>query len=212
MKDTRFLQLGWVIAAAFIAVTVTGGFNQSAIKIGVVDISKIVEGSDFGKSNQESFTKMKAAREGLLEFIDANRVLTNEQAQRIKDLSLKAAPTEQETAELNRLKADVVAAAKKSTELATKPNMSAEDRTLVEEYARRSQTMNDVAQRWFREFTNDMQTWADKQKLESLERARVAIQEIAKAEGYTVVLEVGIAPYGANDISALALAKMNEKK
>ncbi|MEZ0327235.1 MAG: OmpH family outer membrane protein [Fimbriimonas sp.] len=212
MKDTRFLQLGWVIAAAFIAVTVAGGFQATAIKIGVVDISKVVETSEFGKVNQDSFTKMRMAREGLLEFIDANRVLTNEQAQQMRDLWLKANPTKEESAKLDLLKADVIAAAKKSTELATKPNMTPEERTLVEEYARRSQTMNDVAQRWFREFTSEMQTWADKQKLDSIDRARAAIQEVAKAEGYTVVLEVGIAPYGANDLTAAALAKMNEKK
>jgi Skp family chaperone for outer membrane proteins len=212
MKDIRFLQLGWVIAAAMIAVTFAGGFAQAPLKIGVVDISKVVEGSDFGKTNQDNFTKMKLAREGLLEFIDTQRVLTNEQAQRIKDLWLKNNPTKEESAELDRIKADVVAAAKRSQELATKPNMTPEERTLVEEYARRSQTMNDVAQRWFREFTNDMQSWADKQKLESIDRARAAIEEVAKAEGYTVVLEVGIAPYGANDISTTVLAKMNEKK
>jgi Skp family chaperone for outer membrane proteins len=212
MKDTRILQLGWVIAAAFIAVTVAGGFQANGIKIGVVDISKVVENSEFGKVNQDTFTKMRVAREGLLEFIDANRVLTNEQAQQIRDLWLKPNPSKEDTAKLETLKAEVVAAAKRSTELATKPNMTPEERTLVEEYARRSQTMNDVAQRWFREFTSEMQTWADKQKLESIDRGRAAIQEVAKAEGYTVVLEIGIAPYGANDITAAALAKLNEKK
>ncbi len=212
MKDTRFLQLGWVIAAAFIAVTVAGGFQAPAMKIGVVDISKVVESSEFGKANQDSFTKMRMAREGLLEFIDANRVLTNEQAQQLRDLWLKPNATKEEVAKLDVLKSEVVTAAKRSTELATKPNMTPEERTLVEEYARRSQTMNDVAQRWFREFTSEMQGWADKQKLESIDRARAAIQEVAKAEGYTVVLEVGIAPYGANDVTTAALAKMNEKK
>ncbi|CAN5466392.1 hypothetical protein BH11ARM1_BH11ARM1_01510 [soil metagenome] len=212
MRNIRFLQLGWVIAAAFIAVTVTGGFQATAVKIGVVDISHVVEASDYGKGNQDTFAKMKAARETLLEFIDTNRVLTNEQAARIKELWLKPTPTKEETAELESKKAEVIAAAKKSTELATKPSMTAEERTLVEDYARRSQTMADVAQRWFREFTNDMQSWADKQKSDSLAKARAAIQEVAKAEGYTVVLEVGIAPYGANDISDAVLVKMNEKK
>ncbi|HSI73227.1 MAG TPA: OmpH family outer membrane protein, partial [Fimbriimonas sp.] len=111
-----------------------------------------------------------------------------------------------------RIKADVVASAKKSAEYATKTSLTSEDRTLMEEYARRSQTMAEVARRWYQEFTSDMQVWADKQKIESIDRARVAIQEVAKAEGYTVVLEVGIAPYGANDISTTVLAKMNEKK
>ncbi len=212
MQNTRFLQLGWVIAAAFIAVALTGGFQDSTSKIGVVDISKVVEQSDFGKQNQESFNKMRAGREGLLEFIDNNRVLTNEQAQRLKEIMLKANATKEETAEADRIKAEVIAANKRSQELATKTSMTPEERTLIEEYARRSQTMNDVAQRWYREFTSDMQTWADKQKMESIEKARVAINEVAKAQGYTVVFEVGVAPYGANDMTAAALTAMNAKK
>src|SRR5438045_1168944 len=116
MKDTRFLQLGWVIAAACIAVMFGTGFRQTAIKIGVVDISKVVEGSDFGKANQATFNAMKTGRESLLEFIDNNRVLTNEQAQRLRDLWLKPNPTKEETAEMERIKADVVAAAKRSQE------------------------------------------------------------------------------------------------
>lgn len=212
MKKLPILQLGWVIAAAFIGVSLAGGFQGTQDKIGVVDISKVVEQSDYGKANQDTFAKMKAAREGLLEFIDTYRVLTNEQAQRIRDLSLKPNLTPTEQTELDRQKADVIAASKRSTELATKPNMTPEERTLVEEYARRSQTMNDVATRWFREFTADMQQWADKQKLDSIEKARTAIQQVAKEQGYTVVFEVGVAPFGANDLSDATLKAMNEKK
>lgn len=212
MRNVRFLQLGWVIACAFIGVALAGGFQSPAIKIGVVDISKVVEQSDFGKSNQDVFNKMKTSREGLLEFIDTYRVLTNDQAQRLKDLALKPTLSKEEDAEQERIKAEVVATSKRSTELATKPNLTPEERALVEEYARRSQTMNDVATRWFREFTADMQGWADKQKLDSIERARTAIQQVAKDQGYTVVFEVGVAPFGANDVSDAALQAMNAKK
>lgn len=211
MKERNLLRLGWVIAAACIAVMLAGA-GQDAIKIGVVDISKVIETSEFGKQNQDTFTKMKVARESLLEFVDTNRVLSIENAQRIRELWLKPTPTKEETAELETKKAEVIAAAKKSQEMATKPTMTAEERILVEEYARRSQAMNETAQRWFQQFSTEMQEWADKQKMDSLTRARVAITEVAKAEGYTVILEVGIAPYGANDISAPVLAKMNEQK
>lgn len=90
--------------------------------------------------------------------------------------------------------------------------MTPEERTLMEDYARRSQVMEQVAQRWYREFSTDMQSWADKQKLASVERAKAAIQEVAKAQGYTLVLESGVAPYGANDITDAALKAMNAKK
>lgn len=212
MRNVAFLQLGWVIACAFIGIAIAGGFHAADDKIGVVDISKVVEQSDFGKANQEVFNKMKTSRESLLEFIDTYRVLTNDQAQRLRDLALKPTLTKEEEAEQDRIKAEIVATSKRSTELATKTTLTAEERTLVEDYARRSQTMNDVATRWFREFTSDMQTWADKQKMDSIEKARGAIQQVAKDQGYTVVFEVGVAPYGANDLSQATLQAMNAKK
>jgi Skp family chaperone for outer membrane proteins len=83
---------------------------------------------------------------------------------------------------------------------------------LVEEYARRSQAMNDQAERWLREFTTEMQTWLDKEKLESIEKARTAIQQVAREQGFTVVFEIGVAPYGANDITEATLKAMNVQK
>lgn len=212
MQNFRFLQLGWVLAMALVGVLLAGGWQGTTEKTGVVDISKVVELSQFGKQNQESFTQMRVAREGLLEFIDTNRVLTPEQAQQIKDLTLKVNGTAEEKALLDRLKADVIAASKKWAELATKPNLTPEERTLIEDYAKRSQQMNDQAQRWFKEFTNEMQSWADKQKVTSIEKAREAIQEVAKAQGFSIIFEVGVAPYGASDITQAALQAMDAKK
>ncbi len=212
MLSVRFLYLGWIVAAAFCGVAVAGGFQGPTEKTGVVDISKIVEQSDYGKANQDTFAQMKAAREGLLEFIDSNRVLTTEQAQRLHDLTVKPMLTPEEKAENDRIRADVVAGNKRWTELATKSNLTPEERTLLDDYAKRSQAMNDYAQRLFREFTSDMQTWADKQKIASVEKARVAIQQVAKAGGYSVVFEVGVAPYGANDLTDDSLKAMNAAK
>lgn len=212
MQNTRILQLGWFLAVALFGVLIAGGFQENTNKVGVVDISKVVEQSDYGKSNQDAFNAMKKSREDLLEFIDTNRVLTMDQATRIRDLSLKANPLKEESAELDRIKAEVVASNKKWQELNSKATFTAEERTLLEDYAKRSQLMNDTAQRWFQQFTNEMQTWADKQKLDSIQKARTAIQEVAKAQGYNVVFEIGVAPYGANDVSDAALQAMNNKK
>ena len=212
MKNTRFWQFGWVLAAAVIGVALAGGFQASEIKLGTVDIVKMLNKSDYGLAGQLTIKKMKTAREGVLEFIDTYRVLTTEQAQRIRELSLKDNPTKEETAELDRIKADVQAANKRSVELATKPNMTPDERLLVEEYARRSQTMNDVEQRWFRAFMTEMNDYADQRKLAGLERARAAINEVAKAQGFTIVLDESTAPYGVNDITDAALAAMNAKK
>lgn len=189
------------------------GFQDATNKLGIVDISKVVEDSDFGKSNQTTFNQMKTAREGVLEFMDTYRVLTVEQATRFRDLSIKPTPTAEEKAELDRIKAEVIAADRKNKELSVKTTgLTAEDRALIEEYSKRSNNIEMMAGRWLREFTNELQTWADRQKVTSLERARTAVHEVAKAGGFTLVFEVGIAPYGANDLTDAALKAMNAKK
>lgn len=207
-----FDQLGWALAAAFAGIMLAGGFQVSSDKSGVVDIAKVVEQSTYGKSNQVQFAALKAAREGLLEFIDQTRVLTTEQALRLRELNLKEAMNEADKAESERIRADVLASAKKLQELSAKPDLTAEERTLMDEYAKRGQTMNVTAQRWYGEFTDEMQTWADKRKLESVQKARDAIQQVAKAQGFTIVFEVGVAPYGANDLTDAALQAMNAAK
>jgi Skp family chaperone for outer membrane proteins len=211
MHKTKFQQFGWVLAAAFGAVLLAGGFQGNGDKTGVVDICKVVEGSEFGKQSQATFQQMKTVREEVLTFIDEHRVLTDEQAYQLRDLSLKENATAEERARLETLKAEVVTSGKKFMELAQKQNLSREERDLLEEYARRSQRMEALAQRMLREFTNDIQEWADAEKLASLSRARTAIQEVAKAQGFTVVFEIGIAPYGANDLTADALKAMNAR-
>lgn len=204
---------GLTAVAIVLGIFAAIGFQDATNKLGIVDISKVVEDSDFGKSNQASFNQMKTAREGVLEFMDTYRVLTVEQATRFRDLSIKPTPTAEEKAELDRIKADVIAADRKNKELSVKTTgLTAEDRALIEEYSKRSNNIEMMAGRWLREFTNELQTWADRQKVTSLERARAAVQEVAKAGGFTLVFEVGIAPYGANDLTDAALKAMNAKK
>lgn len=212
MQITIREKISYLVAAASLGVLFATGFQGSESKIGVVDISRVVEQSDFGKKNQEDFNNMKAAREGVLEFIDQYRVLTNEQALKLKELSLKNPISAGEKAELDSLKATIQQAETKSKELSIKSTLTPEERTLMEEYARRSQTMEQTAQRWFREFTNEMQAWADKQKIASIDRARESVNEVAKSGGYTIVLEAGVAVYGANDLTEAALKAMNAKK
>lgn len=211
-REQKFHRLGWVVAAALAGVMLGSGFQPAESKIGVVNIAEVVEKSEFGRRSQEEFNAMKTAREAVLEFIDTYRVLTVEQATKFRDLSLKTNATAAEKAELDRLKAEVIAADRRSKELSIKTNLTPEERQLMQEYATRSQQMQELTQRWFREFTQQMQSWADAQRLQSLERARAAVQETARAQGFTVVFETGIAPFGANDLTEASLRAMNARR
>ena len=212
MNNVRFLQLGWVLFAAVTAVALAGGFQASTPKLGSVDFPKVIEASDFGKANQTTLNRMETAREELLQFIDSNRALTLEQATSIRDLTLKSERTKEEEARLESLKADVVAQTKKWQALATKLDMSSEERTLVEEYAKRAQTMKETEETWFNSFSNELKTFTDKAKIEGLNRAKAAVQDVARIQGYTVVFESSTAPYAANDLSDATLTAMNAKK
>ncbi|RYG33035.1 OmpH family outer membrane protein [bacterium] len=213
MKDSRFSsRLGWILFAALLGGTAASGFQDAAQKNAVVDISRVVEQSDYGKANQTMFAQMRQAREDLLEFIDTNRVLTTEQATQLRDLTIKPQPTQEDQNRIATLKAEVAAASKRWTELATKTTLTPEERNLLQDYAVRSQTMSEFAQRLLNQFSNEMSTWAEKQKLVSVEKARAAIQEVAKAQGFSMVFEVGVAPYGANDLTNDALKAMNAQK
>ncbi len=208
----RLYQFGSALAVLLLGILVAGGFQAPAEKNGVVDINALVDGSNFGKGVRATVEKMRAAREDVLGFIDANRVLTLEQATRLRDLTLKTDRTAPETAELDTLKATVVATNKRWTELATKPTLTPEERTMQQEFADRAQKMGDLGSKWVRDFTNDIDAFMDKQKIEANTRARDAIAATAKTQGYTMVYDRAFAPYGANDITDAALAAMNAKQ
>src|ERR1700747_2063299 len=108
MTNLRFLQLGWVLFFATLAVLAGTAFQTPTDKIGVADINRLMDQSDFGKSVKEQLDAMRANREEVLTFIDQNRVVTVEQANDIRDLTLKPSRTKEDQARLDSIKADVV--------------------------------------------------------------------------------------------------------
>lgn len=212
MKSQRLAWSGWVVAALLGGVMLGSGFQTPSIKLGVVDLNSVIDKSDAGKLSNKTFLDMKTTRESVLDFVDQYRVLTIEQATKIRELTLKADKNKADDAELERFKADVIAASKRSQELATKASLTPEERTLVEEYSRRSQLMNDLSNRWLREFADEMNKWVNEKKDENYQKGRVAVNEVAAKEGYTMVFEGTVALYGANDITDATLVAMNAKK
>ncbi len=212
MRREKFAWSGWVVAAGLAGIMLGSGFQTPSLKLGVVDLNAVIDKSDAGKTGKKSFEEMKAAREGLLEFIDQYRILTIEQANRLRELMLLKERAKPEEAELERLKADIIATSKRSAELATKPNYTPEERTLVEEYSRRSQTMNETSTRWLREFSDEVQNWVAASREQNYQKAKAAAAEVAAKDGYTMVIEGSVAVFGANDITDLSLAAMNAKK
>lgn len=206
-----FLRAGWVIALACIGLLVLG-FQNSADKTGVVDMQKVIDQSDQGKSVSARLNAMNAARKGLLEFIMTHRVLTAEQSTRLRELWLKESPTDAEKAEMERIKKDVTTSAERYQALQQKPNPTQDDRNLLSEYTLRAQTMMQTVDRWANDFEQEMGKIYQEQNSAITDKAQAAVREAAKAQGFTVVFEARVAPYGANDLTEAAIKAMNAKK
>lgn len=208
----NFQRLGWIVAAAVFGILAASGFQGGFEKVATVDLSTMVETSDLGKANIAVLEAMKSSREGLLKFMDDNRVLTPEQSRNLRTLWLKDNLTDADKATLDRLKADIVAQAKKNVELSTKANLTPEERSLLQEFSSRSATTEQVAGEWFNDFRQEIQQSAQDRRIDTLNKARAAAQSVAKLQGYTLVFDNSVAVYAANDLTADALKAMNAKK
>lgn len=209
---TTFHRLGWIVAAAILGVIAASGFQGSFEKVASVDLSHMVDTSDLGKAGAAAFDTMKVGREGLLQFIDDNRVLTLDQAKNLRTMWLKDNLSTADKAALESLKAQIVAQQKRNVELSTKTTLTPEERTLLQEYASRSANMETLANQWLEEFRQEMRDWGQGKRAETLQKAKAAAQEVAKAQGFTLVFDSGVAVYAANDLTADALKAMNAKK
>lgn len=211
--SSKFDQLGWVVAAAIGGVMLASGFQGATDKTAVVDIGTVVDKSNYGQANAAQFATMKAARQGLLEFVDQNPVPTTEQALQLHDLVVKDSPTDADKAQITKIEADITASAKNFQALSGKTDsLTPEEHTQLGEYQHRAEVMQQTQQRWYNEFMSSLQDWSDQKKLDSVNKARVAVQSVAKAQGYSIVFDESVAPYGANDLTDAALQAMNAQK
>lgn len=210
--SARMDQLGWIIAAAIGGVILASGFQSGPDKTGVVDLAGVVNKSTPGVADAKMFDQLKAQRQGLLEFVEANPVPTLEQAQKLHDLVIKEPMSDADKAQVTQIEGEVTASSKQFEALAAKTGLTKEEQDLLQEYKRRADVMGNTEQRWYQEFTSYLQDWSDKHHMDNLNKARDAVTQVAKAQGFTLVFDKAVAPYGANDLTDPALQAMNAQK
>lgn len=197
-----------IVTAGF----VVSGFQPSADKFGVVDLNKVIQQSDLGKANTQALNASLSARRGLMEFVNTYQVLTTEQAQRLRELTVKANITDAEKAEMEKIKNDVKASDAKFKELNQKAQLTDADRQLLQDFNGRAQTMSKVLERWNQEFTDEVSQLQQQLQTATVDKARAAVGQVAKAQGFTVVFESAMAIYGANDLTDASVKAMNANK
>ncbi len=205
----KFSSLGWLVCFALIGLISGSGFQVTTEKTAVVNLEKAINESEQGKKNLAEFDEMKAARNGLLQFIGTNQVVSTEQAQKLRTLWLKIGATEAEKQELERIKADVAGSAKKWQELSGKQNLTPDEKSLLDDFEGRRRAMDSTLQQWYRQFTDEMETWTAGRSKASADKAKAALNNIAKTQGYTLVFGTAVAPFGANDLTQAVTQALN---
>lgn len=200
---------GWAVAAGLAVLMAVGGFQATVEKTGVVDLNKVIQTSELGKANSKKLNDALALRRGLIDFVNTYKVLTNEQATMLRELTLKKTPVEADKTQIEKIKQDVMASDRKRNELLQKATLTDSDRQLLQEYSQRAQTMAQVLERWDGEFTEELGQLESDLRTTTIDKAKTALTSVAKAGGFTVIHEATVAPYGVNDVTDACVKALN---
>ncbi len=202
MKLNVAPQAGWIVAAALGAFVVTTGFQDNSPKFGVVDMNKVMNDATAGKKLKDDLQSQFNDRQGLLEFVAANPTLTSEQANKLRELSLKSGATAAEKTEVENLKKLIVADFKRYEALGQKQTITEKERADLEDLGSRRKNAGNLLQRWQQDFANEITNHeADQQNLLA-EKVKKSVTELSKKQGYSLVFQTSSAIYGANDLTA----------
>jgi len=202
---------GWMVAAALAAVVFTTGANNATTKEGVVNKDSVFKNSEYGRKFMQNMRTVFEARQGLMEFINKYKVITESQANRLKDLMLKDSPSESDKVEIQTIKDQVIADDKKRNDLSQKKDKTDEESKLIQEYATRTQKAQDLLQDWGGKMREEMNQIREKMEAEAQEKVTAAISAAAKAGGFTMIHDSNLVPYAVNNITEEATKKMDSK-
>ena len=205
-------RLGWVAAAALAGGMIGMGFKAPGDKTGTVDIAKVFKDSEYAKKQTEGLRGQVKARQDVIEFVRSNRNIKVEDAQKLKDLSVKDTKTPADDAEVLRIKTDAAAAETKARELQTVDKPTAAQLSQLNEFTQRKDATGQLLDKWSRDFQEEFQQKQEKMSADTLQRVRDAIQQVGHDQGYSIVFSQDIAPYCPNDLTTDAMSKMNSKK
>lgn len=202
--------LGWLVAGALAVTMFASGFQAGAQKTGVVDMQKILSESKSGKKVRDDMSVQVNLRQGLLEFINTNKVVTKDQADKLKELTLKASPTQADKDELERIKTAIRNETKKYENLFVKASLTDAERTEFNQLNERKRDAETLLGNWNNEFSQDLNVMQDEMLANVLKKARDAVQSVGKKEGYTVVFPTTVAIYASNDLTDAAIKAVDE--
>jgi Skp family chaperone for outer membrane proteins len=203
---------GWAAAFLLVGVMAGSGFQSGAEKTGVIDLNKVIQSSSLGQKNTEMLNAQLKLRRSLIDFVTTYKVLTREQAERLRELTLKKTTTEEDKKEIDKIKADVIASDKRRNELSQKQNLTDGERDLLREYSQRALAMENLVDRWGGDFQVELEELQKDAQQATIDKAKAALNKVAKEKGFSIVMESTVAPFGVNDLTEATTKAMDAAK
>jgi Skp family chaperone for outer membrane proteins len=199
-------------AAAVVAVLTVMAFEQTAPKVGNVDLDRVVRESKVGKEAEGKFNTETRVRNEILQHFDLNRCYDEQQQKEVADLWLKTNRTPDEEKRLGVLKDTGLNMQKELLTYSQKTTpLTPEEKTRFEDLQRRASMMSQVTLRRMQAEFEDKLSEMRKESLTGIiAKVKVAVQKIGKEQGFTMILDSQYAPYTMVDISDLVLKELDK--
>jgi Skp family chaperone for outer membrane proteins len=211
MKN-KILGLGWLVAGAMGVMMIASGFQATGVKAGVVDMQRILSESAAGKKVRDDMSVQVDLRQGLLQFVNTNKVVSAEQADKLKTLTLKPGATQADKDEVERIKTAIRNATKKFNDLLVKASLTDSEKIEYNTMNEQRRNADTMLGQWNQEFSGDLNTLQDEMLAGVLKKAREAVQAVGKKDAYTMIFPTTVAVYASNDITDAAIKAVDEAK
>ena len=198
---TGFLSGTTVLGLGMTALLAGSGFQNNSTKIGVVDSNAVIQAVAISKNLVEQEKNLRTDRETVVQFLQRYPVMKKEDAKKFKDLTLKATKTDADKSELQRLTTAAQDAQKKFKDLELKSSPTADELKALDDYRNRQNEMGEYLNNLVKDMQKDLADQHDKNQDVVYKAFKAGLEDVGKRQGFTVVLDKNLAPYGANDIT-----------
>jgi Skp family chaperone for outer membrane proteins len=201
---------GWMAAGLLLVTLMASGFQSAQEKVASVDITEVLQKSKLGRESNEKLRSAYQQRSDVITFIMDNPVLTAEQAQTLRNLSLKENVTAQEKQQLEAVKVEIRTAANQRASLASKAGRTAEEDALLNSLNQRVQTAGVVMEQFQQQFSEDMDRIESDLRNEAIGRVKTTTRDIARRNGFTQVFEAQVMIFAANDLTEQVIRAVDQ--
>ena len=92
-----------------------------------------------------------------------------------------------------------------------KTTLTDSDRQLLQDYSQRARINEERAANWDKDFSADLNDLRDKLQQDTINQAKTSLGTVAKGQGFTIIYESTVAPFGVNDVTDATIKALNAR-